>query len=469
MTFSPWPAVAEAQREAHALWVGRLATCLPDASGPFALAHVQALAEGLGAAIQALGGTATAWAGAEALGHPCVLGHFPSDPAHPTALVHLAPFAEELSGGPSGALGALVGGLLAIHALRQQGVPLNLKLLVDLGEALGSDRLAEALAAQAEALACDQVLVLCGPSAPTEAPVLVGGIQGHLGLAFRLRTAERAASAALAAGYARNPLMELGELLAACVDGRSGKVRIPGFYDEVQPLHPREVEGFAACAFDAKAFNAAQGLKSGRTSNPALALSRLWALPTMEVLGFSVGEPGPLAQATVPDAAELRVACRLVAGMGVERTFSLVRDFVRARHPEVSVDFLGGLPALQATLDGPQADAAIAAVEAAHGQAPVFVRQGLCRPGLVALAQQTKAPLVLMPFAQGSPGAEGPEPAWAQARRGIVACAAYLQQVAHLKPGPGPLDAGDIESIRVTIAQAPAQAFVPQPLLRLGH
>jgi hypothetical protein len=54
-------------------------------------------------------------------------------------------------------------------------------------------------------------------------------------------------------GAARNPVTELAGLIAACVDARTGRVKIPGFYEDVRKLTAAERAGFARAGFSLEA------------------------------------------------------------------------------------------------------------------------------------------------------------------------------------------------------------------------
>ena len=77
------------------------------------------------------------------------------------------------------------------------------------------------------------------------------------------------------------------------MDARTGRVKIPGFYDDVVPPTKREIKDFLASGFRVKRFMEAYRFRSLRTMNAAEVLRRIWAMPTFEIHGLVGGHIGP--------------------------------------------------------------------------------------------------------------------------------------------------------------------------------
>src|SRR5439155_1303782 len=131
-------------------------------------------------------------------------------------------------------------------------------------------------------------------------PLVVGGwmrdpawptvaVYNHLAVRLILETARREAHSGLTGGVARNPLAELAAVLAACVDAKTGRVAIPGFYKAVRPLGKADRAQFLKSGFQVKPFAAAHQLTKLRVRDRLEVMKRLWAEPTFEVHGFVGG------------------------------------------------------------------------------------------------------------------------------------------------------------------------------------
>ena len=86
---------------------------------------------------------------------------------------------------------------------------------------------------------------------------------------------------------------ELMQLVSEMYDARTGKVKIKGFYDDVEAPSKRELDEFRSSGFSVKKFKSDHLFKSLRTEDPMEVMKRIWATPTMEVHGVVGGYSGP--------------------------------------------------------------------------------------------------------------------------------------------------------------------------------
>ena len=126
------------------------------------------------------------------------------------------------------------------------------------------------------------------------------GLRGLLGARLSLRTGEVDAHSGVTGGAARNPLTELCALAHACVDAKTGRVKIPRFYDDVIPPTKAEMKSFLASGFQVKRFMQAYRFQTLRTTQVEDVLRRIWASPTFEVHGLVGGYTGPGVKTVVP-------------------------------------------------------------------------------------------------------------------------------------------------------------------------
>ena len=127
------------------------------------------------------------------------------------------------------------------------------------------------------------------------------------GSRFHLETAETDQHSGTTGGAARNPVAELAQLASEIFDAKTGRVKVPGFYDDVEKLTAAQIKDFKAAGFDVKGFIEDHGFKSIRTKDPLEVMKRIWALPTFEVHGLVGGYSGPGVKTIVPPRAELKV------------------------------------------------------------------------------------------------------------------------------------------------------------------
>jgi acetylornithine deacetylase/succinyl-diaminopimelate desuccinylase-like protein len=308
----------------------------------------------------------------------------------------------------------------------------NVKFLWETEEEIGAPHFAETLKAIGPAAAADAVVVSDTVWVSRGRPSLSAGLRGLQRLTFHLETAQTDQHSGTTGGAARNPVAELCQLTAEIFDARTGRVRIPGFYDDVEKLTRQQLADFAAAGFSVKGFMKDHGFRSIRTKDPVEVMKRLWARPTFEVHGLVGGYTGPGVKTIVPPRAELKCSVRLVPDMKGERVVKLVKDFVKSRNPDVRV--VGGscAGAYKGITSGPYVEAAQRAVKFAFGRQPVFVREGGTIGAVLSLQQILKRPIVFMGLSLPDHGYHAPNENfdWGQAGGGIVAFARFFEEVA---------------------------------------
>jgi acetylornithine deacetylase/succinyl-diaminopimelate desuccinylase-like protein len=329
------------------------------------------------------------------------------------------------------ALAALFGARAAIDA----GVSVNVKFLWETEEEIGSPHFAETLRKIGPAAATDAVVVSDTVWVSRGRPSLSAGLRGLQRITFHLETAETDQHSGTTGGAARNPVAELAQVAAEIFDARTGRVRIPGFYDDVEKLTPKQVADFKAAGFSVKGFIKDHGFKSIRTKDPLDVMKRIWARPTFEVHGLVGGYTGPGVKTIVPPRAELKCSVRLVPNMKGEKVVRLVKAFVRKRNPDVRVEGGSSAAPYKGITSGPWVDAAKRSVKFAFGKDPVFVREGGTIGAVLSMEQILKCPIVFMGLSLPDHGYHAPNENfdWGQAGGGIVAFAKFFEDVAGVR------------------------------------
>jgi len=407
--------------------------------------------------VRRFGGTARV---VETGGHPLLDGVFGDDPALPTITVynHLDvqpasretepwesdPFRFTVRGdryfgrGTTDDKGPALAALFGIRAAREAGVRANLRLLWELEEEIGSPNFERALRAAPASFATDSVVVSDTIWVARGRPAAPAGLRGLQGFTLSLETGATDQHSGVVGGAARNPLAELVQLVAECFDARSGKVRIPGFYDDVVPPTRAELEDFKRSGFTVAGFKKDHAFRSLRTHDPLEVMKRIWAQPTFEVHGLVGGYTGPGVKTIVPPRAEVKISCRLVPRQRGAKVLAAVKRFVKARNPDVRVHAEQSLEPYQGRTTGPLADAIRSAIAFAFGRPPVFVREGGSIGAVTTMERVLRAPVLFLGLSLPEHGYHAPNENfdWEQASGGIAAFARYFAEVAALEPKP---------------------------------
>jgi acetylornithine deacetylase/succinyl-diaminopimelate desuccinylase-like protein len=413
---------------------------------------VRRTAEHAAALLRARGATATV---VDTGGHPLVHGRFHRGGGLPTVTVynHLdvqpadgpdwttEPFAFTRRGdryfgrgttddkGP--ALAALFG---ATHAL-DAGVAANVAFLWELEEEIGSPHFEATLRTHRDAFATDAVVVSDTIWVSRKRPACPAGLRGLQGFRLTLRTGATDQHSGTTGGAARNPVAELAALVAKMLDARTGRVTIPGFYDDAVRPTRRELADLAKCGFSVAAFKRDHGFRSLRSNDALDVMQRLWFRPTLEVHGIAGGYQGPGVKTVVPPVATAIVSCRLVPDMQPARIVRLVKAFVRRHAPDVVVEAEHALAPFRGHTTGPHAEAVSEAMRFAFGRAPVFVREGGSIGAVVSMERVLRAPVHFLGLSLPEHGYHAPNENfdWPQARGGMVAFARYVELVSAMR------------------------------------
>jgi len=390
-------------------------------------------------------------------GHPIVLGerlideaaptvllygHYDVQPSEPDDLWTTPPFDPTERDGRLYARGAVDDkGQVHMHlkALETRlrsgaGVPVNLKLVIEGEEEVGSQNLGAFLSDNAERLACDAVLISdTGMFAP-DLPCITTGLRGIVYTEVTVYGPSSDLHSGSFGGAVVNPANALADILAGLKD-ESGRVAIPGYYDAVRPITDRERADLVRLPIDEEILRKTVGSAELGGEDGFSALERLWYRPTLDVNGLLSGFTGEGSKTVLPSKAMAKVSMRLVpdqvASEVVEAFEARVQELAP---PGVRVEvkrFHGGEPWVADT-EHPIFEAAGDALNAAFGTRPAFIREGGSIPIVQSFEETFKAPVLLVGFALPGCNAHAPDE-WLDLsvyRRGIEA-------LAHLYGGIG--------------------------------
>jgi acetylornithine deacetylase/succinyl-diaminopimelate desuccinylase-like protein len=401
-------------------------------------------------------------------GRPLVVGRVVRDASFPTVTVynHLdvqpadaadwktQPFAFTRQGdryfargatddkGP--ALTAFYGARLALET----DARVNIQFLWELEEEIGSPNFARGLgvaiagapATGRTPLRTDSVVVSDTIWTSAGRPSIAYGLRGLLGFTVSLQTGAKDVHSGTTGGAARNPVTELAALISECVDARTGKVKIPGFYSGVRRLTATERKGFARAGFSARSFRAAHELTSLRPHTSDLAvMEAIMALPTFEVHGIVGGYTGPGIKTIVPHRAEAKLSARLVPDQEPAEVFKLVKAFIKKRLPDARVTHEAANAPYLAPIGGPYNAAAAAAMRDTFGKEPGFTREGGSIGAVLTMQKMLRAPVIFMGLSLPEHGyhAINENYDWRQASGGMEMFCRYFHGIAAMKkPSP---------------------------------
>jgi acetylornithine deacetylase/succinyl-diaminopimelate desuccinylase-like protein len=239
-------------------------------------------------------------------------------------------------------------------------------------------------------------------------------------------------------GAVANPAMALAQILAQMKD-RGGRIKIPGFYDDVRPLSDEERNEWKKLPFNEKRYRQELGAPKLFGESGYTTLERVWARPTFEVNGLLSGFTGEGAKTVIPAVAMAKVSMRLVPDQDPDKIASLFEAFLRKVAPktvELTVTRMhGGRPWIT-DFDNPYIRAAGRAIEQGFGKAPVFCREGGSIPVVSTFQQELGLPAVLFGVGLPDENAHAPNEKLdlGNFHGGIVSSAVLYDEIAKTRP-----------------------------------
>ena len=328
------------------------------------------------------------------------------------------------------ALAALLGARFAI----EQDLPINIRFLWELEEEIGSPHFAAGLAKRAEIPRPDSVVVSDTIWIAKGQPAMPYGLRGLIGARLTLRTGSKDAHSGVTGGAARNPLAELMDVAQACVNAKTGEVKIPGFYKDVVQPTKEEIRSFLKSGFQVKRFKQAYGFHSIRTDDPAEVTRRIWAAPTFEIHGLTGGYHGPGVKTVVPGGGELKISMRLVPNQTPEKVFAMFKKYVSNLNSDVMVIPEGMLHPFKGSFEGPYVECIKRAAKAGFGKEPAFIREGGSIGAVVTMQKAWHVPILFLGLSLPEHGYHAPNEYfdWGQASGGMKAFAHYFAELAKM-------------------------------------
>jgi acetylornithine deacetylase/succinyl-diaminopimelate desuccinylase-like protein len=356
----------------------------------------------------------------EAVGAPTALVycHYDVQPVDPLDLWETTPFDPFLRDGRfvgrgvADDKGQLVMHLSAIEAIRAAGKApaVNLTFVFEGEEEFGSTNLYPWIEANRDRLAADVAIISDTGFFEGNLPAITVALRGIMYAQIDVVGPPVDLHSGMYGGTVENPANALATIIAA-LKSPDGRVRIPGFYDDVVPLTADDRRALAELPFDEETYRAEIPVPALVGEAGWTVLERKTARPTLDVNGIWGGFQGDGAKTIIPAHAHAKVSTRLVADQDPVRVFERLRDYVaRIAPPGVTVTTTyihGGSPSLT-PMDHPATQAAARAIEAVYGTGPVYIREGGSIPVTAAFDRSLGLPVVLLGFTNPTCNAHAP-------------------------------------------------------------
>jgi acetylornithine deacetylase/succinyl-diaminopimelate desuccinylase-like protein len=341
-------------------------------------------------------------------GKPTVLlyGHYDVQPPDPLEEWITPPFEPTIRDGKIFARGATddkgqvfahFKGLEALLATAGE-LPINLKMVIEGEEEVGSVNLENWVKANADMLKCDSVVISDSSMFSQGLPSITYGLRGLMYCEIKVTGPGHDLHSGMYGGAVPNPINALAQMIGTLHDG-TGRIQVEGFYDGVEPLSSEERAQFASLPHSDDTFLKEVNGVGLHGEAEFTTLERIWARPTLDCNGIIGGFTGKGAKTVIPSSASAKISCRLVPGQSSEDIGAKVKAHLERVAPDyVKFEFdlhHGGEP-IVVSLDNQTVQAAKRALRRAWDVDAVAIRSGGSIPVVATFGDVLGAPVVLI-------------------------------------------------------------------------
>lgn len=346
-----------------------------------------------------------------------VYAHYDVMPAEPLDLWKSRPFEPEIRDGRIWARGAdddkgqaMIQVKAFEYLVREGLLRHNVKFIFEGEEEIGSPSLNAFLKEHRELLRADVILVSDTSMLGADLPSLTTGLRGLAYWEIEVTGPNRDLHSGHFGGAVANPINILCDLLSRVTD-EDGRITVPHFYDDVEPVPEAERQMIASIPFDEEAYKEAIGVKALKGEKGYSTLERNSCRPSFDICGIWGGYTGEGSKTVLPSKAYAKVSCRLVPHQNHETISHLFIDYIQSIAPacvQVKVTPMHGGEGYVCPISHPAYQAAERGFTLAFGKKPLAVRRGGSIPIISDFEQILGIKTILMGFGLESDAIHSP-------------------------------------------------------------
>jgi len=258
-------------------------------------------------------------------------------------------------------------------------LPLNVKVLIEGEEEVGSANLEELLRRHRDLLAADAVVIADSENFDTSLPSLTASLRGIVTVTVEVRSLASSVHSGTWGGPLPDPVIALAKMIATLADDE-GRPAIPGIMDRVRVLSPRDTESLSVLPFREETYRSQSRLLDGVRiiGGPGAVYEKMWYRPSIAVNAIEASSRKQAAN-IINDTAWARIGVRIVPDMDPHETLELLKKHLTAQAPwgvKVEVRAESPSPWWRTDTEGPVFAAALSALEKGYGRKPAIVGAG---------------------------------------------------------------------------------------------
>jgi acetylornithine deacetylase/succinyl-diaminopimelate desuccinylase-like protein len=278
--------------------------------------------------------------------------------------------------------GAIPAQLFAIAAfLKTQGsLPVNVKVLVEGEEEVGSRNLDAFFKENKKRLLSDVIVVCDTENIDTGIPSITYSLRGIVAVLVEVESATKPVHSGMAGGMLADAAIALNVILSRLY-WKNGKLPIPGLYDRVRKLTDKERQTFRSLPGDDAKWRHEMGVLPGvsfATEQGVHPYEQTSRLPSATVIALEASSIKGASNQVLPRASAI-VSCRIVPDQEPAEVFEQVKSFLTKDPPwgvKVNVKPHGDVKWWMTDPTGPAFEAAMAAMKSGYGREGVAIGCG---------------------------------------------------------------------------------------------
>ncbi|MGD2156371.1 MAG: dipeptidase [Anaerolineales bacterium] len=346
-----------------------------------------------------------------------IYGHYDVQPADPLEEWDSKPFQPTLrednlfARGASDMKGQVMATLNALEAItRTDKLPINVKFLIEGEEEIGSPNLGEFIRDNKDLLSCDFALNPDTGMLAPDVPTVTYALRGLVYFEVHVHGPKQDLHSGVYGGVVHNPAQALCEIIAGMHDS-SGRITLPGFYDDVRPLNDEEREELARLPMKEDFYFERTGVATLWGEEGYSPVERTGARPTLEVNGIQSGFTGEGAKTVLPGFAMAKLSSRLVPDQDPDKVHQQLIEYFETHTPATiqwEIIKIVGSPATISDRNSNWVQAYVKAAEDVWKTKPLFKREGGSVPVVVHFQEDLNIDSVNIGFALPSDNMHGP-------------------------------------------------------------
>jgi acetylornithine deacetylase/succinyl-diaminopimelate desuccinylase-like protein len=271
-------------------------------------------------------------------------------------------------------------GAIAAYLKTQNSLPVNVKMLVEGEEEVGSRNLEAFFQQHKDRIRSDVIVVCDTENIDTGIPSITYSLRGIVGVQVEVESAKLPVHSGMAGGVLADAALALDVILARLY-WKNGKLPIPGFYDTVRPMTAKERRALKKLPGDEAKFRQDLGVLDGvsfATDKKTHPYEQTWRKPAVTVIAQEASSIKGASNQVLPKAAAI-VSCRIVPDQEPDQVLRQLTEFLTKDPPwgvKVKVKPQGNVKWWMTDPNGPAFEAALSAMKAGYGEKPVAIGCG---------------------------------------------------------------------------------------------